>query len=1603
MKAKSLSRLILPVIVLSGLFFFCGEGPTSPYLAPYKITVSNNGPHYVGVELSETVTIEGEGLDSITISPDLPDSLKLDSTFSSQKGTVRGIPWAAIDRTFRITAHNQHGTKEIEWRLVVEDTNAYLDVTSNLTEAGTVTLNPEPDYYHPTRNWYRKGITVSATATPSDGYKFSAWTGSVTSDQRTIDVELTETKSLQAVFVEASGLTVVTSVQPPDGGIVTLSPDKASYEKNASVTARATPADGYTFVRWEGSATGANPTVSMEVTKDLSLTALFSKASYTLMIEKIGTGTILLGNESTTPAGNTISVESGDTIYLSAQPGEGYVFGGWSGAVSGTANPVSLVISKDSAKVTGIFTREGTVTINGTISPEFAGNVTITPRKDSYEPNETVGLKAIPAEGYRFKQWQGDITGTLDTVTLTMDQSKLYTAIFEPVSYRITVTIEGEGSITPVSPINSEYGKTETLTATPGYGYKFAGWSGDAEGILPELSLLMDGNKNVAARFEPIDTFAVMVAANPAGGGTFTITPQKDTYSYGEEIIVEAAPADGYSFSSWSGSSNSDLESIRLTVDGNINLTGKFSRRTYYVTVEKEGEGTIEPSNSPIEAHYGNEVTLSANPAEGHSFYGWAGDAEGSDNPLTLSVTKSVTVKAVFIENDKYVVVTSVSPADAGTVTRIPDQSTFEKGDIVELSASPKTGYEFVEWRSQDTTMSVSTFTLTVDTSYSLTAVFRAKKYSVTINAGEGGSISRSASGKIAYGETLTLTAVPATGHKFISWGNDASGETNPYELTVDGTKTVSATFAKIDTFTISKTVNPPERGTIVLDPSGPTYEYEQEVTVTANPHTGYRLKNWGGDLSSAGSSESTILTITRSHSVSATFEKIPCTVTVEIQGSGTVTPSSGTHTIYHGDQMTFTATPADGYKFDGWSGGITGKETPKTVTITGDVTVRAVFSRNDSYTIVPSVTPNGSGSVTKSPDKTSYTYEESVTLTAVPNEGYTFVKWENGLNGTAETKSYTVTQSIQPRAVFEKKTYTLTVNDDGHGTVSPSGDVTLEHGESRSISASPSSNYDFDKWTLESGDAEIANAGSRNTTVSITSNATIKAGFKLQPKTATPTISPSGGVYQNDVTVSISCATSGATIHYTTDNTTPTTGSPEYTGSFKLTSDAVVRALAVANSHRSSSEASVSYTVNQPPTISITSPTDGDVVGGSVSFQVDPSDPDGVVDKVEFERFGSVLGMATSASGWSWSWDGAPVGTHTITAKAYDNNGAFASASVTFSYAQWQKLATIPASPGSKHISLAMPGTGDPYVTTLRIYDDNGEAAMDRKLYHHSGGSWRSWDNSPMLLNDTVLFYPVSVSENDYMFSAYPDHYGAMLSFFHPSLTRYDPSADSWEVGGSADNESRVYEPHVGIGSLSGSDQAIAAYCDPSEDAARLNLYKYSSTGWDEMPQSWTISANRHDKIWIAGFPDDAYLLLENGDCFNLTSDEALEKDIGLSGGKGLAVSGENVYALDESNGVYRIASGTPIRIKNGVSSLSPIDASIAGDETGVYFATIEAGNAVVKKYVNGNWINFPIGSNGVVSSEAGLEEIEISVKDGQIAVAVVCNGGVYVYKLLK
>ena len=153
----------------------------------------------------------------------------------------------------------------------------------------------------------------------------------------------------------------------------------------------------------------------------------------------------------------------------------------------------------------------------------------------------------------------------------------------------------------------------------------------------------------------------------------------------------------------------------------------------------------------------------------------------------------------------------------------------------------------------------------------------------------------------------------------------------------------------------------------------------------------------------------------------SAPPEPVRYTVTLSVdpQGGGT---ASGGGSVEAGAQVTVTASASSGYTFSGWreNGSIVSTSASYTFTVTGDRSLTAVFAAViPTYRVTAGIDPEGSGTASGGG---TYQQGASVTVTAAPGEGYSFVKWTENGQTVSESTSYTftVTGDRTLTAVFE-------------------------------------------------------------------------------------------------------------------------------------------------------------------------------------------------------------------------------------------------------------------------------------------------------------------------------------------------------------------------------------------------------------------------------------------------------------------------------------------------------------------------------------------------------------------------------------------------------
>jgi len=148
------------------------------------------------------------------------------------------------------------------------------------------------------------------------------------------------------------------------------------------------------------------------------------------------------------------------------------------------------------------------------------------------------------------------------------------------------------------------------------------------------------------------------------------------------------------------------------------------------------------------------------------------------------------------------------------------------------------------------------------------------------------------------------------------------------------------------ETYTLSTSAT--EGGSVTRNRPDEPYSEGTVVEVTAVAAEGYRFERWSGDLS--GSETTKSITMNANKSVTANFAAVPqepetYTLSTSATEGGSVTRSRPDEPYSEGTVVEVTAVAAEGYRFDHWSGDLSGSETTKSVTMTANQSVTANFT----------------------------------------------------------------------------------------------------------------------------------------------------------------------------------------------------------------------------------------------------------------------------------------------------------------------------------------------------------------------------------------------------------------------------------------------------------------------------------------------------------------------------------------------------------------------------------------------------------------------------------------------------------------------------------
>lgn len=343
-----------------------------------------------------------------------------------------------------------------------------------------------------------------------------------------------------------------------------------------------------------------------------------------------------------------------------------------------------------------------------------------------------VTISAVPAAGYSFVNWTDSgtshIVSTSPNYQYTMYGNNALVANFAPIgigNYAVSLSsIPVAGGTTTGSGAYAA-GSNVIVVATPNIGYTFVNWT---EGTTVVSTSSSDQIVGLASNTTRVANFIInataqlslVLSSSPAAGGT---TTGAGAFLPGSSVTIVANPNTGFTFTNWTdlltGAIVSSSPSFTFVIRTNRNLVANFGTQTFTITTNAVN-GTIAKNPNQVNYNYGTNVQLTATPSVGYVFTSWSGDATGSVNPLTLSMTSNKNITANFTA-----LYTLTTTAVNGTVVKNPNQLNYQSGSTVLLTATPNAGYSFTSW-SGGATGTANPLTVLMNGNKNITANFTA-------------------------------------------------------------------------------------------------------------------------------------------------------------------------------------------------------------------------------------------------------------------------------------------------------------------------------------------------------------------------------------------------------------------------------------------------------------------------------------------------------------------------------------------------------------------------------------------------------------------------------------------------------------------------------------------------------------------------------------------------------------------------------------------------------------------------------------------------------------------------------------------------------------
>jgi len=645
-----------------------------------------------------------------------------------------------------------------------------------------------------------------------------------------------------------------------------------------------------------------------------------------------------------------------------------------------------------------------------------------------------------------------------------------------------------------------------------------------------------------------------------AGGGeTFEMTPEEDYYiaqPYSSSITAPSGISINYNSISKTTSGNTYVYNVPVTVNAPGNITVSL---TWFNFIDYISESGLPSGQSWSFVIYQNGQEQSS-----HTVYGSPISIEepGYDYSANNYYQYAITFSVINAGNGIYYVPTSISTSAVDVLSKTGNSVTFE------ITGNSENNTNII-------TVTYSTF------------------YAVTINAGQGGSVSWYnktgsvwipssgfvTSGIVNAGQSQTiyvtsntelqLTDNPNSGYAFTSWsfsGYVSTTETyyrdntaNPIDIVdTGGTGSVTATYQVY----LNMISNPSGAGS--LSPSSGWYNIGAQVKISATANSGYKFVSWSGSGSSSYTGTNNPETITLNSPVNETAN-FNVSITFSANGlnsnaQGTVLTVNGQSYTYSQLPVTFYASPGSSFSFS-WSSPISGGSGAEFVWIStsglstsqsGTVTVSTPGSVTASYNEYYALTINAGsdGSVSWSVlSGSAWTPSSGIVTSGTVNTGQSqtvYVTWgaelqltDNPNSGYAFS-SWSFSGYVAPAQGYSSNNNPIDIDNTGSGTGSVS--VTYQYSDYLQFTVSTTANSAIGfTITLSNGQSQSGNTLTQSTVTFYLPYGTYQ--WSISPTSQTfydhnvkyvYVAVPSSSSATTNATVTINYALSSATFNYT-------------------------------------------------------------------------------------------------------------------------------------------------------------------------------------------------------------------------------------------------------------------------------------------------------------------------------------------------------------------------------------------------------------------------------------------------------------------------------------